>query len=236
MSNRNRLNNLALTQPLPRMLRSITHPEPSISCRNADVLERKGINNWLGYQGLLLVTRRWYIRADGNHTPYRMAVARVRPTDRHPWSVGDGPGVSVYQILSPSALQISASGIPRRCRQIRETGCNPNMHFFTQGEASKCFKSAFYTIAAKLTSFRYGWVRSPSWDPCHMIPSTFGKVRFLLLTDTKVADIPQNIASITNPLVLLASSHWAIPQALFATTTDLLPNKPQPCKSHIGCP
>lgn len=51
MSNRSRLNNLALTQPPPGTLRSITHPEPSISCRNVDVLERKGINTWTGMSG-----------------------------------------------------------------------------------------------------------------------------------------------------------------------------------------
>lgn len=51
MPNRSKLNNLALTQPPPGMLRSITHPDPSISCRNVDVLERKGINAWAGMSG-----------------------------------------------------------------------------------------------------------------------------------------------------------------------------------------
>lgn len=176
------------------------------------------------------------MRADGSHTPHCTAAARVRPAEHHPWSVGDGPGASVYQILYLSALHILASGIPRRYRQIRGTGCNPNMHLFMHGEASKCFKSAFNTMAAKLTSFRGGWVRFPAetlapWSPALLARwgSSFWQTPKWLIFP-KIPHLSPTLS------VLLASSHWALPQALSSTVTDHLSNKPQPCKSHMGCP
>lgn len=71
----------------------------------------------------------------------------------------DGPG----SFCLPYFFSL-CSGVPGRCRLIRGTGWNRNLHFFTEGWAGKCFKSNFNTVPAKppessgcITGFRCGW-------------------------------------------------------------------------------
>lgn len=85
--------------------------------------------------------------------------ARVRPEEHHPQTADDGSG----SFCLPYTFSL-CFGIPKRYRQIRRTGCNPNLHLFTQGWASKCFKSNSTTAVAKPpespgcnTGFRCGW-------------------------------------------------------------------------------
>lgn len=135
----------ARSTPTPK-LRTIIHPDPNGSCRNADILERKGINSW---DGMSRAGDSWpesYICGQMetvSHVAQRQA-ARVRPGDCDAQTADDGPG----SFCLPYTFSL-CSGIPKRYRQIRGTGCGPNLHLFTQGWAGKCFKSNSNTVAAK---------------------------------------------------------------------------------------
>lgn len=79
--------------PLPNSGQSST-PDPDSSCRNADILEKKGINSW---DGISRAGDSWpesYIcglMETISHIAQRQA-ARVRPGERDAQTADDGPG------------------------------------------------------------------------------------------------------------------------------------------------
>ena len=182
------------------------------------------------------MARKLYVWARGNHLPHRTTAARVRPGEHYPQTEDDGPG----SFCLPCIFSL-CSGIPKRYRQIRGTGCNPNLHLFTQGWAGKCFKSNFNTMAVKspaplgcVTGFRCGWegsvLCSPAVPPPQTriliptIPITFDKVRFLHLTDTDVADTSQDITSVPDPHSFARLQIPSTPSSSFATIQTRLQN------------
>lgn len=133
----------ARSTPTPK-LRTIIHPDGS--CRNADILEKKGINSW---DGMSRAGDSWperYICGQMETISHiaQQRAARVRPGERDAQTADDGPG----SFCLPYTFSL-CSGIPKRYRQIRGTGCSPNLHLFTQGWAGKCLKSNSNTVAAK---------------------------------------------------------------------------------------